>query len=118
MKRVLTCIGCPMGCMLDVTVDNGQVATVTGNLCARGTRYAQEEIASPTRMLTTVVPITGASRRTVAVKTSESVPKESMFACMAALRDVSVQAPVHMGDVLVQNLASTGISLVAANTIL
>ena len=28
-KRNLTCIGCPMGCLLTVEMDNGEVTSVT-----------------------------------------------------------------------------------------
>ena len=36
MKRNLTCIVCPMGCQLSVTVDQGKVSAVFGNSCPRG----------------------------------------------------------------------------------
>ena len=35
-ERNLTCIGCPLGCALKVTI-NGENVTVTGNTCKRGT---------------------------------------------------------------------------------
>ena len=31
--RELTCIGCPLGCSLSVTLENGEVTSVTGNTC-------------------------------------------------------------------------------------
>lgn len=115
-KTMLTCIGCPMGCALDVSVSDGQIVAVSGNLCGRGKRYAQDEITHPLRMLTTTVQVEGG--KTVAVKTSAQVPKESMFDCISALREVAVQAPIHTGDVLVENLAGTGADLIAAGAVL
>ena len=35
-KRTLTCIGCPLGCTVEVTTENGQILSVTGNTCKRG----------------------------------------------------------------------------------
>ena len=32
----LTCIGCPLGCSLVVTMENNEVTSVTGNTCPRG----------------------------------------------------------------------------------
>ncbi len=32
-KIELTCIGCPMGCPLIVTMEDGAVVSVTGNTC-------------------------------------------------------------------------------------
>ena len=39
--RELTCIGCPMGCPLIVTMEAGEVISVTGNTCKRGDVYAR-----------------------------------------------------------------------------
>ena len=34
------CINCPLGCPLTVTVENGEVKSVTGNTCKRGSYRA------------------------------------------------------------------------------
>ena len=39
--RELTCIGCPMGCQLRATLEDGVVTAVTGNTCPRGDAYAR-----------------------------------------------------------------------------
>ena len=39
-SRNLTCIGCPMGCLMTVEMENGEVVSVTGNTCKRGDDYA------------------------------------------------------------------------------
>ena len=40
-KRELTCIGCPLGCSITVTLENGEIKDVTGYTCKRGHDYAQ-----------------------------------------------------------------------------
>lgn len=35
-KRELTCIGCPLGCSITVTMENAEILDVTGNTCKRG----------------------------------------------------------------------------------
>ncbi len=35
-EKNLICINCPLGCPLTVTLENGEVKTVTGNTCPRG----------------------------------------------------------------------------------
>ena len=45
-KIELTCIGCPMGCPLIVTMEDGAVASVTGNTCPRGDAYARKEVTA------------------------------------------------------------------------
>ena len=38
-KRELTCIGCPLGCSITVTMENAEILDVTGNTCKRGDAY-------------------------------------------------------------------------------
>ena len=57
--RELTCIGCPMGCPLTVTMEAGEVISVTGNTCKRGDIYARKEVTNPTRIVTSTVRVTG-----------------------------------------------------------
>ena len=41
-KRTLTCINCPLGCQIEVTLDGGAVQSITGNTCKRGAEYAEK----------------------------------------------------------------------------
>ena len=34
--RNLTCIGCPLGCAITVTMDGGNVVSITGNIAGTG----------------------------------------------------------------------------------
>ena len=120
MKTVhLTCIGCPMGCNLQVRIVDGTIAAVEGNTCPQGDAYARREVTNPTRLVTTTVKVT-ASRTGAAVvpcKTAGEVPKAKVLACAQALRGVSVAAPVHIGDVVCRNVADTGVDMVATKEI-
>ena len=55
----LTCINCPVGCRLNVTMENGAVVSVTGNQCKRGATYARQECVDSQRMITAVIPVAG-----------------------------------------------------------
>ena len=84
-QRELTCINCPLGCQLTVTLENGAVAAVAGNGCPRGDRYARDEVCHPMRMLTSTVPVRGGALRRVSVKTAAPIPRERIFAAMAGI---------------------------------
>ncbi|MDD5866147.1 MAG: DUF1667 domain-containing protein, partial [Lachnospiraceae bacterium] len=58
-KKNLTCICCPMGCQITVTLKDGEVTDVTGNTCKRGDIYARKEVTNPTRVVTSSVRVTG-----------------------------------------------------------
>ena len=57
--RELTCIGCPLGCAITVTMDGSTVTAVTGNTCPRGDAYARKEVTNPTRIVTSTVRVNG-----------------------------------------------------------
>ena len=115
--RELTCIGCPLGCSLSVTLENGEVTSVTGNTCPRGDAYARKEVTNPTRIVTSTVRVSGGDADMVSVKTKEDIPKGKIFECVKALKSVEVPAPVHIGDVLVKDVAGTGVDIVATKNV-
>lgn len=117
-ERNLTCISCPMGCPLTVVMENGEVVSVSGNTCKRGDIYARKEVTNPTRIVTSTVRVEGGSAEMVSVKTKEDVPKGKIFDCVKALKDVTVKAPVHIGDVIIPNVADTGVDIVATKDVL
>ncbi len=115
--RTLTCIGCPMGCSLTVELSGRHVTRITGSTCKRGDDYARKEVTNPTRIITSTVPVTGGTAKMVSVKTKTDVPKEKTVACMKALKGLRVAAPVHPGDVLLPDVAGTGVDIIATGEI-
>ena len=110
----LTCIRCPMGCALHVEMKDGAVVSVSGNTCKRGAEYARSEATAPVRTVTSTVRAVGGVRPVVAAKTVPDVPKDKIFAVMEVIRTLEVTAPVHIGDILLENIAGTGSALRAA----
>lgn len=103
MNRELTCIICPRGCLLQVEGDVSNLS-VTGNACPRGAQYAQQECANPVRTLTTVLRVSNRCDTMVAVKTLRPIPKAAIPAAMAQLRNITVTAPVSIGDTVLDDL--------------
>lgn len=114
--RELTCICCPLGCSLTVTIGEEEIK-VTGNSCNRGIEYGRKEVLSPTRMVTSSVPVMGGDLDMVSVKTGQDIPKDKIFACMKEIRNVTVNAPVSIGDVIIADCAGTGVSVVATRNV-
>ena len=71
-ERNLTCIGCPLGCALKVTIS---------------------------------------------VKTAQDIPKEKIMDVMDCINRITVEAPVHIGDVLLSDAAATGVDIVATKNV-
>lgn len=115
--RQLTCIGCPMGCQVTVTLDGDEVTNVEGNTCKRGDIYARKEVTNPTRIVTSSVRVKNGNISMVSCKTKEDIPKGMIFDVTRALENVCVNAPVATGDVLLANVCGTGVDVVATKNV-
>ena len=113
----LTCIGCPLGCPLTVTMEGNEVVDVKGNTCPKGEAYAKKEVTNPTRIVTSTVRVSGGSCPMVNVKTASDIPKDKIFECVEALKDIIVPAPVKIGDVILKDVAGTGVDVIAARNV-
>ena len=110
--REITCIGCPVGCALTATIVDGVVTDVTGNECGRGPAYARQECVRPERMVTALMFVPGASRP-LSVKTARPVPKAKINDCLEAIRQTRPVLPVRIGQVVLADVAGTGVPVVA-----
>lgn len=117
------CTTCPSECLLTVEVERDadghvtEVRSVAGNSCPRGDKFAHQELTCPMRVLTTTVAVSGGDEALLPVRTAEAIPLALHAQAMALIRDLVVNAPIHMGDVVLANLLNTNIDLVASLTI-
>ncbi len=116
--KELTCIGCPLGCGLRVEInEKGEAVSVSGNTCKRGEIYGKREVTAPVRTVTSTVKVLGGKAPVVPVRTASDIPREKIFPCMEEIRKAAASAPVKLGDVVIRNVAGTGVNVVAAKTI-
>ncbi len=116
--RELTCISCPLGCTLKVETDEaGRVLSVSGNTCKRGEEYGRREVTAPVRTVTSTVLVENGQAPVTSVRTKGDIPKEKIFACMEAIRNAAVRAPVEIGDVAVKNVAGTGVDVIVTKAV-
>ena len=116
-KRELTCIRCPLGCSITITIEGTTIQDITGFTCKRGEDYARKEVLNPTRTVTSVVFVDSENEKMLPVKTKEDIPKEKIFEIMERLKSVRVNAPVKIGDVILENAAGTGVPVVASKDV-
>lgn len=114
--RELTCIGCPLGCSLRVFEEDGGLR-VEGNTCPRGETYAKNEVLCPKRTVTSTVAVRGGAVSRLSVRTLTDIPKEKIFACMEEIKAVRVDAPVAIGDIVLPDVAGTGVALIATKNV-
>ncbi len=113
----MTCIICPMGCNMEVTIeDDGKhknVINVADNGCKRGAEYAKKELMNPTRTLTTTIAVENGILAVVPIKTAGEVPKKMLMQCMEIVRRAKTKAPVSRGDILIHDILGTGVNIIA-----
>ena len=103
MEKIgLTCVECPMGCSIEVTLENGRAVEVKGNGCPRGKLYAENEVVCPKRVVTTTVRTTDG--RMLPVKTDKPIRRSRTFEVMSVVNGFIATAPVKIGDVLIKNV--------------
>ena len=116
-RKDLTCIGCPLGCLVTVELENGEVISVTGNTCKRGEDYVRKEVTTPTRIVTSTVRVNGGCAPTVSIKTKTDIPKEKIVEVVRELKAVKINAPIAIGDVVLKNVADTGSDIIATKAV-
>lgn len=115
--KELICVNCPMGCRITVEMEGKKVLSVKGNSCPRGKAYAESECVRPMRILTSTVSVHNGIHRVLPVITEDAIPLDLMEQAMAEVREVRVEAPVQEGQVVRENIAGTGVSLIASRSL-
>lgn len=110
----LICVECPMGCEIQVGVENQTAVYVKGNTCPRGKLYAENEVVCPLRVLTTTVKCVGG--KMLPVKTSSPIPRDMMVQIMSVVNNCHPTLPVNIGDVIIENIYKN-VNLIATKTI-
>lgn len=106
----LICIVCPKGCHIQVDEKNDY--RVTGNNCRKGEIYGKQELINPVRTITSTCKIKNGYLPRIPVKTKDTIPKDKMLEIMRLINQVELQAPVHVGELVIENILDTGVDVV------
>ena len=113
----MTCIGCPLGCQLEVELQEGTAWRIEGYGCKKGKTYAAQEVTDPRRMLTTTVTLRGAQWPRLPVRSLEPVPKDRVVEICRRLHELALEAPIAMGQVVLADALDTGIDVIATRSL-
>jgi len=120
MRKELICVICPNGCRLQADIREGEqpeVADVTGNLCDKGPEWARQEIINPMRTIASNVLVDGGDFPMVSVKTDFPISLKKIFDVMNEIRLRRVQAPVNIGDVIIEDVAGLPCNIIATRNV-
>lgn len=116
MKKEMTCIICPNGCLLTVETEK-ECVRILGAKCERGKQYAYTEMMDPQRTVTTTVLVENGTEPLCSVRLSKAVSKGVVFTVMREARKLRARAPIAIGDVLAANLCGLGCDLLATRNV-
>ena len=109
----LVCIVCPRGCQLQVDEN----LNVTGNTCKRGEIYGKQEVKDPKRIVTTTCKVDDPIFKTCSCKTSDVISKSEIFDVCKEIKTITLKRPIHIGDIIIENVLGLGVNVVATSNI-
>lgn len=111
---IITCIACPNGCNIKVSFDkDGNIEKLDGYKCKNGLAYAKAEVTAPERILTSSVAVKNGEFVLASVKTAKPIPKSLLTKAVREIAKIKINAPVKVGDIVLQNILGTGVDVVA-----
>ncbi len=116
-KREFVCIVCPNGCLLKAEIEDGKSISIEGGLCPKGKNYVENELVNPQRTLSTSVRVDHGELPLVSVRVDGPISKKYLFRFMDEVKKLRVQAPVHVGQILLADLWGTGVNVIATKNI-
>jgi CxxC motif-containing protein len=117
-ERTDICLSCPRGCEIRTILGpEDEILEINGNKCKLGIKYVEQEIKDPRRVLPTSVRVRNGIRSLVPVWTPEPMPKNLLLQLAAETRSIEIEAPVHVGDVILEDWRGLGIRLVASGDV-
>ena len=114
MKKQMICINCPRGCQLEVDLETKEV---TGNFCPRGKEYAINEITCPKRTLTSTMKVVNGDVDMVSIRSDKPIDKKLLFQAMEEINKKTVNAPINIGDILIENICLSGVNIIATKEV-
>ena len=113
----LICITCPKGCVTNVWKEDGNIK-IEGRICKKGQDYIKQEYIQPRRILTSTVVVEKSPIKRLPVRTREAIPKDLLFRVMEALSTIRIKPPIKIGEVILANVAGTGVDVVATDELI
>lgn len=120
IKGEFICVVCPNGCPIDAEFTQGEsprLISHEGAKCKRGDAWIVQEIEMPMRTIASSVLVEGGDYCTASVRTSRPIPLASIPAVMAALRTVTLQAPVTIGQIVLARPAGTEADIIVTRNV-
>ncbi len=113
----MVCVTCPIGCRMELELEDGDIKAVQHNSCKRGVEYAQQEYYDPKRMVTTTAAVSNGILQRVPVRTSAPVGIQHIHALLQAVYTLTIEAPLPIGTPVIENFGETGVDVLTTRNV-
>jgi CxxC motif-containing protein len=113
MNKKITCILCPLGCIIE-SEEKNKILNIIGNACIKGEKYAIQEIKKPLRILTTTIIVENGEQILLPVRSEKGIHRDLIISCIKKLSKIKVKAPIKCREVIYKNILNTGIDIIAS----
>ncbi len=123
IQAEFVCVVCPTGCAIDAEYVPGRedapprLIRAEGFTCQRGEKWIRQEIEEPMRTIALSVLVRNGDYLCASVRTQSPVPLDKIRQVADAVRDVVLEAPVHIGQIVVKNPAGAGTDVIATREV-
>ncbi|MHA1293520.1 MAG: DUF1667 domain-containing protein [Promethearchaeota archaeon] len=116
--KTIRCIVCPTGCEIQVKKDDSGELIFEGYTCKRGLEYAKQEYFEPKRVLTSTIRVKNGFLPLIPVRTNIPILKEKLDDALNIIANTIVEAPIKMGDILIENILNLGANIIASRDLI
>ncbi|MFW9971567.1 MAG: DUF1667 domain-containing protein [Candidatus Odinarchaeota archaeon] len=89
-----------------------------GHSCKRGEEYAREVFIAPKRILTTTMRVKNGFLPLIPVRSDRPNSKERLRDTLIKIAQTVAEAPIKMGDILIENVLGIEINIIASRDLL
>ena len=104
MLKNYICIVCPNSCEITAEVENSEILSLTGATCNRGQEYVRQELTNPVRNIASSVLLENGVLPLASVRLSKPIPKDKIFNVMDKIKEIRLNAPVAIGQIVIGNV--------------
>lgn len=117
MIKKYVCIVCPNGCEISAKIEEEEIIAIEGANCKRGVEYVKSELTNPMRNISTSVLLKGGELPLAPVRLDKPIPKDKIFEALQEIHGIVLHAPVHIGDVALENVCGCGCNAIVIKEI-
>lgn len=114
------CVVCPNGCSIKTEYEEGppmKLISAEGYRCPKGREWVKQEIENPMRTFSSSVLVKDGDFLEASVRITKPIPLSKVFDVMDEIRGLHPSAPLHIGDVLLENPAGTDTEVIVTRNV-